>query len=210
MAVAVAPATPMRAEPADCPAALDEAPAPACEPAPATGAETAFRPRTGGRCPASASAAGRAPRGTRPHPAWSVPSPSPARAALTVGDASRGAGEVGPWQQGQWRPRPRTGSGRLLPAGSPVPERSSLPGHDRGRGRRDDRSLGGRRRGRRHSTGREERGRVDVAVGCRETRGSRGGRRGSATRPPRSGRRPRPHHPRRRSRPWRPSSRRGG
>ena len=39
--------------------------------------------------------------------------------------------------------------------------------HDRSRGRRDDRSLGGRWRGWRHCTWREKRGRVDIAVGCR-------------------------------------------
>ena len=39
--------------------------------------------------------------------------------------------------------------------------------HDRGRGRRNDRGLGARRRGWRHCAGREKRGRVDIAVGCR-------------------------------------------
>ena len=106
-------------------------------------------------------------RGHSTYPAWSVAVAVDEGAALTVGDGSRGAGEVDP-AAGTVAPSPTDGPG-AAPArrGRRRRSRARYRRHDRSRGRRDDRSLGGRWRGRRHSTGREKRGRVDIAVGCR-------------------------------------------
>ena len=116
VAVAVAPATPTRAEPADCTAVLDEAPAPACVPAPATGAETELRPLTRRRCcPAPAPAVpGRAPPALDP-PGLVGAVVAGEGAALTVRDASRGAAEADP-AAGAVAPSPTDGLGA-----APVP-----------------------------------------------------------------------------------------